>query len=57
MFNAGTVDMTGGQIYNNTAAYGGGVYNTGTLYVRGDAIVGGATSTATGSTAGSTCST
>ncbi len=59
VYNAGTVDMTGGQIYNNTANNGGGVYNTGTLYVRGTALIGDATSntnTATGNTAGSTCS-
>ena len=56
VYNAGTVDMTGGQIYNNTAASGGGVYNTGILYVRGTAVVGGTTSKATGSTAGNTCS-
>lgn len=59
VYNAGTVDMTGGQIYNNTAYDGGGIYNTGTFYVRGTALIGDATSntnTATGNTAGSTCS-
>ena len=60
VYNAGTVDMTGGQIYNNSAYDGGGIYNAGTLYVRGTALVGGDTSNtnpATGSTTiGTTCS-
>ena len=57
VYNAGTVDMTGGSIYNNSAQNGGGIYSSGTLYVRGSAIVGDKTeTTATGSTAGTYCS-
>jgi len=58
VYNMGTVDMTGGSIYNNSAQDGGGIYNNyGTLFVRGSAIIGaGSGTTATGSVAGSTCS-
>lgn len=55
--NLGTVDMTGGSIYSNSANNGGGIYSSGTLYVRGSALIGNKTeTTATGSTAGTYCS-
>lgn len=57
--NYGTLDMSGGRIYNNTAKNGGGIYNGGTVYLRKNAVIGEKKTTpthATGLTASSTCS-
>ena len=41
IYNTGTLNMTGGTIYGNTASYmGGGVYNVGTFTVTGGVICG-----------------
>ncbi|MBP5447033.1 MAG: hypothetical protein J6X95_02900, partial [Treponema sp.] len=59
IYNYGTLDMSGGRIYNNTAKNGGGIYNGGTVYLRKNAVIGEKKTTpthATGLTANSTCS-
>ncbi|MBR5933765.1 MAG: leucine-rich repeat domain-containing protein [Treponema sp.] len=38
VYNAGTVDMTGGSVYSNSAYQGGGIYNAGSLSMTGGEI-------------------
>lgn len=43
VFNSGTVNMSGGSVYSNTAYNGGGIYNSGTLSMTGGTIGGSGT--------------